>query len=115
HGVGGCTEPFDPGIGQEFLEEDVAVLEVELALLLRQNLGLDGQNLLGCHVPLLFRRLLLVISEPKPGPAGSAAYQPLPASFRRSGPRPETGRTELHLRRLSRPRPRPSKAPHIAW
>ena len=37
HLVGGGAQALDPLIRQEFLEQDVAVLEVELALLLRQD------------------------------------------------------------------------------
>ena len=51
-------QPLDPAIRQEFLEQDVAVLEVEFALFLRQHLRLDGQDFFGRHgtLPLPQRR-----------------------------------------------------------
>ncbi len=49
HRLGGGAQPLDPAVGQEFLQQQVAVLEIELALLLRQHARLDGKDLLGRH------------------------------------------------------------------
>ena len=49
HLVGDGAQLLDPAVGQELLQQDVAVLEIELALLLGQDLRLDRQHLLGRH------------------------------------------------------------------
>src|SRR4030095_3032910 len=43
---------LDSGVGQELLEQQIDVLEVELALLLRQHLRLERKNFLRRHVAL---------------------------------------------------------------
>jgi hypothetical protein len=49
HLVGGRAQALDPRVGQQLLEQDVAVLEIRLALLLREDLRLDRENLFGRH------------------------------------------------------------------
>ena len=51
HLLGGSPQPLDPVVAQELLQQHVAVLEVELALLLGQNLWLQSQHLFWGHRP----------------------------------------------------------------
>ena len=73
-----ARQTLDPGIGQEFLQEDVPVLEVELAVLLRQNLGLDARMSSGVVV---LSHLVIVlacrVSSPKKQ-HGSGTFAAIP-------------------------------------
>ena len=64
HLVGGAAQPLDPAVGQEFLEQDVAVLEIELALLLRQHARLDGKDVLRRHGALPWPRAVPADAPP---------------------------------------------------
>src|SRR5262245_41628444 len=49
HLLGGGAQALDPAVGKEFLQQQIAVLEIELALLLRQRARRDGKDLLRRH------------------------------------------------------------------
>src|SRR5688572_6930948 len=79
HLLGGRAQPLDPAVRQELLQQDVAVLEVVLALPLRQHARLDGQDFLRRH------RTLPFLGAPRPTGASdiSAVYQILVRGQRR--------------------------------
>ena len=68
HLVGDRAQALDPAVGQEFLQQNVTVLEIELALLLRENARLGGKHLLGGH-GLPRGSIWLALAERAAGPA----------------------------------------------
>ena len=63
HLLGRLPQPSYPVIGQQLLQQDVTVLEVEFPLLLRQHLRPDGKYLFGRHVFLLGASCLTIACQ----------------------------------------------------
>ena len=49
HFLGRRAQALDPVIGEQLFQKDVTVAEIKLALLLREDPGLGGEDLFGRH------------------------------------------------------------------